>query len=167
LGTLAITLATLALAMMAGGPAVAHSGAAGALEAVALAPTIDLSDPTRASIDWSLSNNTGRALTIHGLASPRAAKVTLLRRRALFGLESYQPVDFLRIEADERLRLASPEYVLSFEGLAPSGMTLVLVTLDLGPDGQAAVGMVEPLPGDGEKGLTTEITEEAQRTRSQ
>jgi hypothetical protein len=134
------------LAVIGAGPAAADPGHPGGvtLEVAALEARVDLSDPARAPIDWALRNATGHALTIHGLFSPRAERVTLLRRRKLLWMESYQPVDFLRLEGGETLRLAAPEYVLAFDGLAETAMTLVLVTLDLGPDGEVTVGLVEP-----------------------
>jgi hypothetical protein len=111
--------------------------------------TLDLSDPAHAPLAWELSNVTGHALTVHGLSSPRAERVRLLRRRKLLWWESYEPVDFLRLEGGETARLAAPEYVLAFDGLAETAMTLVLITVDLGPDGEVTVGLVEP-PGAGE-----------------
>jgi hypothetical protein len=111
---------------------------------------LDLSDPDRAPIDWEIANASGHALTIHGWASPRAERVRLLRRRRLLWLESWQPVEFLRLEGGETVRLAASDYALAFDGLAASGMTLVLITLDLGPDGEMTVGLVEATTGEDE-----------------
>jgi hypothetical protein len=105
--------------------------------------TLDLADPARAPIAWDLTNVTGHALTVHGLSSPRAERVSLLRRRRLLWMASWQPVDFLRLEGGETLRLEPTSYALGFEGLVESGTTLVLITLDLGPDGEVTLGLVE------------------------
>jgi hypothetical protein len=105
--------------------------------------TLDLADPARAPIAWDLTNVTGHALTVHGLSSPWAERVSLLRRRRLLWMASWQPVDFLRLEGGETLRLEPTSYALGFEGLVESGTTLVLITLDLGPDGEVTLGLVE------------------------
>ncbi len=150
---LTVTMGSLAalLAFLGAAPAVADPGHAGGVTLVVTPRevTLDLSDPTRAPIAWELYNATGHALTIHGLSSPRAEGVTLLRRRKLLWMESYQPVDFLRLEGGETVRLAAPEYVLAFDGLTETAMTLVLITLDLGPDGEVTVGLAEPFSQGG------------------
>lgn len=108
---------------------------------------IDLSNPGHVPLDWELHNATGHALTIHGASSPRAERVTLIRRRKLLWLESWQPVDFLRLEGGETVALDPERYALSFQGMTETGMTLVLITLDLGPDGEVTLALVEPIGG--------------------
>jgi hypothetical protein len=127
------------------GAALADAGHPGGVTLVVTprALTLDLSDPARAPIAWELYNATGHALTVHGLASPRAERVTLLRRRRLFWLESWQAVDFLRLEGGETLKLEAKDYALAFDHPAETAMTLVLITIDLGPDGEMTVALVE------------------------
>jgi hypothetical protein len=130
-------------------PALADPGHEGGLTLVVTPAdlTIDLSNPAHIPIDWRLRNATGHALTVHGASSPRAERVQLLRRRRLLWLESWQPVDFLRLEGGETVILDPENYALAFSGMTETGMTLVLVTLDLGPDGEVTLGLVEPLGG--------------------
>jgi hypothetical protein len=137
-------IAGLALA----GAAIADAGHPGGVTLVVTprALTLDLSEPARAPIAWELYNATGHALTIHGFASPRAERVTLMRRRKLLWLESWQPVDFLRLEGGETLKLEAKDYALAFDGVQDTAMTLVLITIDLGPDGEMTLGLVEQAP---------------------
>jgi hypothetical protein len=141
--------ALAASALLAASPlaALADAGHAGGVTLVVTPRDlgIDLSDPARVPIAWEIANATGHALTIHGASSPRAEAVTLLRRRKLLWFESWQPVPFLRLEGGETVQLAPEDYALAFSGLADSAMTLVLITLDLGPDGEVTLGLVEPM----------------------
>jgi hypothetical protein len=137
----------LAVALFASGPGAADPGhgPGATLELQPVSIALDLADPSQVPIDWALHNGAGHAITIHGASSPRAESVTLMRQRSLLGLTSYQPVDFLRLEGGETVRLASPEYVLKIDGLAESGATIFPITLDLGPDGVLSLALVEPL----------------------
>ncbi len=139
--------AALIAAALSAASAVADVGHEGGITLVVTPRdlSIDLSDPARAPIAWELHNAAGHPLTIHGASSPRAERVTLLKRRRLLWLESWQPVDFLRLEGGETVLLDPERYALAFDGLADTTMTLVLVTLDLGPDGEVTLGLVEPM----------------------
>lgn len=136
-----------AAAVLLASPALGDPGHEGGITLVVTPRelTIDLSDPGQVPISWEIANVTGHALTIHGASSPRAERVTLLRRRTLLWWESWQPVAFLRLEGGETVRLSPSDYALAFDGLTQTEMTLVLITLDLGPDGEVTLGLVEPV----------------------
>lgn len=142
LGVLAVALG---IALLAWAPGWADAGHAPGKTLIVTprAVGLDLSAPERAPIAWELVNAAGHAMTVHGLSTPRAERLTLMRRRSLLGVESYQPVDFLRLEAGETVRLESPDYVLAFEGVTETDATLVLITLDLGPDGELTMALIE------------------------
>lgn len=100
----------------------------------------------------TIENKAPGALTLNGAVAPFGTKLTLERRRSLFGFETWQPVSHLRVDTGGSARLGPPEYrwrgeEKAMEDLVKSGAAItaffsplgrVVVRLDPSEDAGAA-----------------------------
>ena len=68
--------------------------------------------PKAEDLVFEIGNNTEAALTLTKLRAPGGRTVRLERRREIFGVETWQPVKFLRLEPGRSVVLAPPDYRL-------------------------------------------------------
>lgn len=100
-------------------------------------------------LDLELSNGFGVAATLRGVTVSIAEKVAISRRKELLGAEIWQPVRLIRLEPDETLALARPDYSVMAQGVeAPLDEPVTFeVTANFGPLGEFTVYTVaQPTP---------------------
>ncbi len=90
------------------------------------------------SIDLELFNGFGVAAILRGLTATVGERVSIERRRAFFGRDFWQPVSLIRLEPEEAVMLAPPDYRLTIHGVDAPADKMVSFELeaDFGPLGQ-------------------------------
>lgn len=104
------------------------------------------SEDTVVELDVLLSNTFGVAATLRGLSSPIADRVSILRRRAFFGVELWQPISLLRLDVAEAVQLERPDYAVAALGVTspPTERLRFDVVGDFGPLGAVTATAVAP-----------------------
>jgi hypothetical protein len=130
---------TLVLLIMLPTHAAAHSGhgASAWLKSVRW-------DGDRLAVVVEILNEGGATLTLRHINGAGARTVTFTRQRSLFGIATEQPVEFLRLDPNELVRLGDGRYRLALGGL-DAAVAQVGLTLDFGPDGTVPVAVPVPL----------------------
>lgn len=130
----------LALSLLfAGAGTAAHAHPALGDVVVAIVGTERVADtPDTVEMRLDIVNNTDNAVTLRGLWTPLEARITIERRRRVFSTVLWQPVDFLRLEPGETIRLAPPDHRIRVETRAPQRVTdgFLLLKADFGPLGE-------------------------------
>jgi len=111
------------------------------VDLLAVAPSGE--DDGRVWINVLVINDTGAAITLRGFKASNKQPVEVLKRKTLFGVQSWQPVKFIRIDALKELEFGLPDYRIIV--YSPPGDTeAVNLWADFGPQGDIPVMLAPP-----------------------
>lgn len=133
---------SLAAALACLGPAslaLSHPAFGGVLMAIVEAERVE-GVPDTVELRIAIVNNTENAVTLRGLRESASSepRIAIERRRELFYMVFWQPVDFLRLEPGEAITLEPPDYRVVVQTRAPQRFTRgrPMLFADFGPLGE-------------------------------